>query len=73
MRYTFNRFTTYRTNGTRLQADLEFKKKQQEDAKARKELAAKAAKGGPLVGGGIKKSRTCPSPQEADICRSGKK
>jgi len=35
---------------------VEFKKKQQEDAKVRKELAAKAAKGGPLLGGGIKKS-----------------
>jgi hypothetical protein len=38
-----------------LRTDKEYKKKQAEDAKARKELAAKAAKGGPLVGGGIKK------------------
>jgi len=37
------------------QTDKEFKKKQADEAKARKELAAKAAKGGPLVGGGIKK------------------
>ena len=37
------------------QTDKEFKKKQAEDAKAKKELAAKAAKGGPLIGGGIKK------------------
>ena len=37
------------------QADKEFKKKQAEEAKARKEMASKAAKGGPLVGGGIKK------------------
>jgi hypothetical protein len=36
-------------------ADKEFKRKQADDAKAKKELAAKAAKGGPLVGGGIKK------------------
>jgi len=33
-----------------------FKAKQLADEKARKELAVKAAKGGPLVGGGIKKS-----------------
>jgi len=39
-----------------LQADKEFKKKQAEEAKAKKEMAAKiAAKGGPLQGGGIKK------------------
>src|SRR5436190_20212972 len=45
------------TRGVRLtfQTDKEFKKKQADEAKARKELAAKAAKGGPLVGGGIKK------------------
>ena len=30
-------------------------KKQQQDAKDRKEMASRAAKGGPLVGGGIKK------------------
>lgn len=36
--------------------DLAFKKKQMEEAKAKKELAAKAAGKGPLVGGGIKKS-----------------
>ncbi|CAG8589309.1 13110_t:CDS:2 [Funneliformis geosporum] len=37
-------------------ADLEFKKKQQEEAKKLKELKEKAKQGGPLVGGGIKKS-----------------
>lgn len=36
--------------------DLAFKQKQMADAKARKEMAAKAGKGGPLSGGGIKKS-----------------
>jgi len=43
------------TQLTTPKADKEFKRKQAEDAKAKKELAAKAAKGGPLVGGGIKK------------------
>ncbi|CAG8635301.1 6781_t:CDS:2 [Ambispora gerdemannii] len=38
------------------ESDMEFKKKQQEEQKKLKELQAKAAKGGPLVGGGIKKS-----------------
>ena len=39
-----------------IQADKEFKKKQAEEAKAKKELAAKiGSKGGPLQGGGIKK------------------
>jgi hypothetical protein len=37
------------------QETKKFKAKQVADEKARKELAAKAAKGGPLVGGGIKK------------------
>ncbi|RIA94603.1 translation machinery associated TMA7 [Glomus cerebriforme] len=37
-------------------ADLEFKKKQQEEAKKLKELKEKAKQSGPLVGGGIKKS-----------------
>ncbi|GAM28138.1 hypothetical protein SAMD00019534_113140 [Acytostelium subglobosum LB1] len=36
--------------------DLAFQKKQQEEAKALKELQAKAKAGGPMVGGGIKKS-----------------
>lgn len=35
--------------------DKAFKAKQKADEQARKELAAKAGKGGPLVGGGIKK------------------
>lgn len=34
---------------------MAFKAKQKADAAARKEMAGKAAKGGPLVGGGIKK------------------
>ncbi|KAH9393728.1 hypothetical protein TYRP_021450 [Tyrophagus putrescentiae] len=38
------------------ESDLEFKKKQQEEAKKLKELAAKAGQKGPLAGGGIKKS-----------------
>uniref|UniRef100_A0A0B6XY89 Coiled-coil domain-containing protein 72 homolog n=1 Tax=Arion vulgaris TaxID=1028688 RepID=A0A0B6XY89_9EUPU len=36
--------------------DLEFKKKQMEEQKKIKEMAAKASQKGPLVGGGIKKS-----------------
>jgi hypothetical protein len=36
--------------------DLAFKQKQREEQKRLKELAARAAKGGPLVTGGIKKS-----------------
>ncbi|EFO87246.1 hypothetical protein CRE_25762 [Caenorhabditis remanei] len=36
--------------------DIEFKKKQQEEQKKIKEMAAKAAQRGPLLGGGIKKS-----------------
>lgn len=36
--------------------DLAFKAKQKANAQAKKEMAAKAKKGGPLVGGGIKKS-----------------
>lgn len=36
--------------------DAAFKAKQKADAQARKELAEKAKKGGPLSGGGIKKS-----------------
>ncbi|CAN3356519.1 translation machinery-associated protein 7 [Diutina catenulata] len=36
--------------------DLAFKQKQMADAKAKKEMAAKAAGKGPLHGGGIKKS-----------------
>lgn len=39
------------------EADKAFKEKQRAEAQARKELAARAAKGGPLVGGGIKKSK----------------
>lgn len=35
--------------------DAAFKAKQKADAAARKDMANKAAKGGPLVGGGIKK------------------
>jgi hypothetical protein len=35
--------------------DMAFKAKQKADAQARKEMASKASKGGPLVGGGIKK------------------
>ncbi|CAG8554416.1 12288_t:CDS:2 [Dentiscutata heterogama] len=38
------------------EADLEFKKKQQDEQKKLKELKEKAKQGGPLVGGGIKKS-----------------
>ncbi|KAI8611450.1 translation machinery associated TMA7, partial [Chytriomyces sp. MP71] len=34
--------------------DIEFKKKQQEEAKRLKEMAAKAAGKGPLASGGIK-------------------
>lgn len=36
--------------------DLAFKEKQRADAQAKKEMAAKAKKGGPMIGGGIKKS-----------------
>ncbi|ODQ63891.1 translation machinery associated TMA7 [Nadsonia fulvescens var. elongata DSM 6958] len=36
--------------------DIAFKAKQKAAEAARKEMASKAAKGGPLVGGGIKKS-----------------
>ncbi|EER30493.1 predicted protein [Candida tropicalis MYA-3404] len=36
--------------------DLAFKAKQKADAAAKKAMAEKAKKGGPLVGGGIKKS-----------------
>lgn len=36
--------------------DLAFKAKQKADAAAQKAMAEKAKKGGPLVGGGIKKS-----------------
>ncbi|KAI8099676.1 translation machinery associated TMA7 [Halteromyces radiatus] len=36
--------------------DIAFKKKQQEEAKKLKEMQAKAAGKGPLLGGGIKKS-----------------
>jgi len=36
--------------------DIEFKKKQQEEQKKLKEMAAKAAGKGPLATGGIKKS-----------------
>ncbi|ORZ32774.1 translation machinery associated TMA7 [Catenaria anguillulae PL171] len=39
-----------------LDEDLDFKKKQMEEAKKIKELAAKAAGKGPLTSGGIKKS-----------------
>lgn len=35
--------------------DIAFKQKQKAEAQARKEMAAKASKGGPLVSGGIKK------------------
>lgn len=38
------------------ESDLEFKKKQQEEQKKMKEMAAKAAGKGPLASGGIKKS-----------------
>ncbi len=37
--------------------DLAFKKKQAEDAKKMKEMAERAKSGGPLGGGGIKKSK----------------
>uniref|UniRef100_A0A060TAG8 ARAD1D23826p n=1 Tax=Blastobotrys adeninivorans TaxID=409370 RepID=A0A060TAG8_BLAAD len=37
--------------------DIAFKQKQKAEAQARKEMAAKASKGGPLVSGGIKKSK----------------
>lgn len=36
--------------------DLAFKAKQKADAQAKKKLAEQAKKGGPLIGGGIKKS-----------------
>ncbi|QWU87499.1 hypothetical protein CA3LBN_001764 [Candidozyma haemuli] len=36
--------------------DLAFKAKQKADAAAKKKLAEQAKKGGPMVGGGIKKS-----------------
>ena len=39
-----------------LQEEIEFKKKQQEEQKKLKELAAKASQKGPLSGGGIKHS-----------------
>ncbi|CAG2105302.1 unnamed protein product [Medioppia subpectinata] len=38
------------------ESDVEFKRKQQEEQKKLKEMAAKAGQKGPLVGGGIKKS-----------------
>ncbi|CAG8464838.1 16306_t:CDS:2 [Cetraspora pellucida] len=38
------------------EADVEFKKKQQEEQKRLKELKDRAKQGGPLGGGGIKKS-----------------
>lgn len=38
------------------ETDIEFKKKQQEEAKKLKELAEKAKGKGPLASGGIKKS-----------------
>ncbi len=38
------------------ESDLALKKKQQEEAKKLKEMAAKAAQKGPLSAGGIKKS-----------------
>ncbi|CAG8697214.1 7007_t:CDS:2 [Acaulospora morrowiae] len=38
------------------ETDLEHKKKEQEAQKKLKELKDKAQKGGPLIGGGIKKS-----------------
>lgn len=37
--------------------DVAFKAKQKADQQARKEMAAKASKGGPLAGSGIKKSK----------------
>lgn len=37
--------------------DLAFKKKQAEEAKKLKEMTDRAKAGGPLVGGGIKKSK----------------
>lgn len=53
------------------ESDLEFKKKQQEEQKKLKEMAAQAGKKGPLVGGGIKKSgkkwSLCSSPSSASI------
>lgn len=36
--------------------DVAFKAKQKADAAAKKAMAEKAKKGGPMVGGGIKKS-----------------
>lgn len=36
--------------------ELAFKEKQKADAQARKKMAEQAKKGGPMVGGGIKKS-----------------
>lgn len=39
------------------ETDLEFKKKQADEAKKIKEMAEKAKKGGPLGGGGMKKSK----------------
>lgn len=36
--------------------DLAFKAKMKADAAAKKAMAEKASKGGPLIGGGIKKS-----------------
>lgn len=39
-----------------MQEDVEFRKKQQEEAKKMKEAAANAAKKGPMGGAGIKKS-----------------
>jgi hypothetical protein len=36
--------------------DIAFKAKQKADAAAKKAMAEKAKKGGPMVGGGIKKS-----------------
>ena len=38
------------------ESDIEFKKKQQEEAKKLKEMMSKAGQKGPLTGGGIKKS-----------------
>lgn len=46
---------------TNIKADKAFKKKQAEEAKLKKEMAAKVgSKGGPLQGGGIKKYDTLP-------------
>ncbi len=52
----FNNFKSFSMFMDHIQDDLEFKRKQKEEAAALKALKEKAAGKGPLLGGGIKKS-----------------